>query len=367
MQVHVEKIIKALESWAPPGFQESYDNSGLQLGEEGQVIKGVLVTLDVTEEVVREALKRDQNLIISHHPLIFRGLKRISNRPMVQRCVRLCIKSDIAVYSLHTNLDNVFEGVNTHLASKLDLTDLTILDPKDELLAKLVVYVPVDSLENVRNALFEAGAGKIGGYDRCSFQMRGHGSFRPGEDTNPHSGTLGKEHLAEEVRLEVILYRQDAGRIAGAMMEAHPYEQVAYDLVPLLNEAGRVGAGVAGHLREGPAKAIHFFEMVKERFGAKVIRHSHICKDRVHKVAICGGSGHFLIPKAKKEGCDAFITADLKYHDFFEAEGEIILVDIGHFESENHVKELVGDFLKLKFPSLPVSVSQTNPNPVNYF
>jgi len=361
----IKEIIKPLEDFAPVYLQESYDNSGLLVGNKNMEIKKVLITLDVTEEVLDEAITKQCNLIISHHPVIFKGLKSITGKNSSERIVAKAIKNDIGIYAIHTNLDNVDEGVNSILCDKLDLKNKKILSSKKELLRKLVTFCPVDDAEQVREAMFSAGAGHIGNYDSCSFNTPGTGSFKGSEDTNPYIGEKGKLHYEEEIRIETIypVYREK--KILNALFEAHPYEEVAYDIYFLENEFNRVGAGMTGEL-EQELNEMEFLKRVKEITQTGSIRHSRLLGHKIKKVAVCGGSGSFLIHSAVKAGADIFITGDIKYHDFFEAENKIVIADIGHYESEQFARELIFNILIKKFPTFAVLISDLNSNPINY-
>ena len=362
----LREITGYLEGLAPLSLQESYDNSGLQVGDPGMNISGILVALDVSEEVVLEAEKLGFNLVIAHHPVIFGGLKSITGRNESERIVKLAIQKEIAIYSGHTNFDSISGGVNTALASRLGLVDQQILDPISGALKKIVVYVPHAQLDQVRQAMFQAGAGQIGAYDSCSFNMEGTGTFRGGEGSNPFSGEAGVFHQEPETRLETIVPATLASQVIRAMTAAHPYEEVAYDIYPMENSDPRRGMGVIGRL-EHPMEEEVFLGFLKDRFRAAVVRHSSLLGKTVKKVAVCGGSGSFLLGKAKARGADVFVTGDMKYHQFFEAGGKIVVMDIGHFESEQFTRELFYDLLMKKFPKFAVRLSETEENPIKYF
>ncbi len=361
----IKDIIKPLEDLAPPYLQESYDNTGLLIGNPQSEIKKVIITLDVTEALLQEAIDKKCDLIISHHPLIFKGLKSITGRNATERIVEIAIRRDIAIYAIHTNLDNVDNGVNAVLCEKLGLKNTKILSPKKELLRKLVTFCPEDHAEKVREAIFNAGAGHIGDYDSCSFNTPGTGSFRGSEDTNPFVGEKGKLHYENEVRLETIypIYKEKA--ILNALFDAHPYEEVAYDIYFLGNEFSRVGAGMIGEL-EKEVDEIDFLNKIKKITGVGCIKHSQLLNGKIKRVAVCGGSGSFLINDAKRNGADIFLTGDVKYHDFFEAENKMMIADIGHYESEQFAKELIYSVLNENFSNFAVLISETNTNSVNY-
>ena len=361
----LQEIISVIESYAPPGFQESYDNSGLQVGDHNNEINTVLLTIDVTEEVVDEAIQKKADMILAHHPLIFSPLKRVTGKTYTERCVAKLIKNDIALYAAHTNLDSVKKGVNAKICEKLELIDCKVLSPAEGELCKLVTFVPSDYAEQVRMAIFSAGAGAIGEYDWCSYNLEGTGTFRGSESTNPFVGEKGKLHFEKETRIETIFPSYLKKKVIGAMIKAHPYEEVAYDIYPLLNEYGLVGMGMTGNTPE-PVNAVDFIDRIKEIFDCQVVRHTAFTGKQINKVAVCGGSGAFLIPKAIAANADIFITGEIRYHQFFEAEGKIILADIGHFESEQFTKEIFYELLTKNFPKFALHFSEINTNPIKY-
>lgn len=367
--IYVEKlqnIIRFLESLAPPSLQESYDNSGLIVGHPDWDIKGALVCLDSTEEVVDEAVQQGCNLIIAHHPIVFSGLKRFNGNNHVERTIIKAIKNDIAIYAIHTNLDNVAAGVNAEICSRLGLSNTRILDPRKGQIKKLVTYCPILDADKVRDALFAAGAGHIGNYDECSFNTQGVGTFRPTEGANPVLGQIGSRHSGDEIRIETIFPQYIEKQVLAALFAAHPFEEVAYELFITENQHQDMGSGMVGNLPK-PMKMVEFMTMVKENFGVKTLRHTAIFKDSVSRVAVCGGSGSFLLPQAIASGADVFITSDYKYHQFFDAEGKIIILDIGHFESEQFTKDLLYRELSAKFTTFALRLSGIDTNPVKYF
>jgi dinuclear metal center YbgI/SA1388 family protein len=362
----LREIITYLEELAPRSLQESYDNTGLQVGDPQMEVSGVLVALDVSEDVLLEAEKLGFNLILSHHPVIFGGLKSITGKNASERIVKMAIQKNMAIYSGHTNFDAISGGVNTALAERLGLVDQRILAPLSESLRKVVVFVPHAQLEQVRQAMFEAGAGHIGDYDSCSFNLEGTGTFRGGDQSNPFTGKAGEFHQEAETRLETIVPLSRLSRLIRAMCDAHPYEEVAYDVYPLENSDPLRGSGLIGRL-EDPMEEEVFMAFLKDRFRATVIRHSALRGKKVQKVAVCGGSGAFLLGKARAAGADVFVTGDVKYHQFSEAEGQLVIMDIGHFESEQFTRELFYDLLMKKFPKFAVRLSETEENPIKYF
>jgi dinuclear metal center YbgI/SA1388 family protein len=364
--ISIAQVAGWIEVLAPLAYQESYDNCGLLVGDPSAEVKGCLLTLDVTEAVVAEAVARGCNMIIAHHPVIFSGLKRITGRNYVERIVRDAIKNDIAIYACHTNLDNVQHGVNKVIADKLGLTNCRILAPVKGNLKKLYTYVPQPELDVVKNALFAAGAGQIGEYSECSFTQQGTGSFRPSAAANPAIGQAGgaRENVIE-AKLEVILPAYLEGKVLAALRKAHPYEEVAYEIITLDNTNQTIGAGMIGELAT-PVTELDFLHTVKQELKAGVVRYTPLLNRPVKKVAVCGGSGSFLVKQAIGAGADVFVTADMKYHQFFDAENQIVIADVGHFESEQFTVSLFYDHLTKKYDNFAVLLSDIQTNPVNY-
>ncbi len=361
----IKEIIKALENAAPPALQEEYDNAGLITGNASWPCSGILVSLDATEAVVKEAVKKGCNLIVAHHPIVFRGLKKITGKNYVEKTIITAIKNDIAIYAIHTNLDNVLHGVNNKIADKLSLENRQILLPKQGLLQKLAVFVPDIHKQQLADALFEAGAGHIGHYSECSFSSNGTGSFKGDTDSNPFVGKPGLRHYEPESRLEVIFPHWLQTKVLAAMKKAHPYEEVAYDLYPLANALENTGSGMLATLRK-PMETQAFLNQLKTIFKVPVVRHSRILKKKVQKIAICGGAGSFLTGAAIAAGADVYLTADLKYHEFFDADEQLVLADIGHYESEQYTIDLLFEVLKQNFPTFAVQKTVVNTNPVKY-
>lgn len=363
----IKAVIQHLEQLAPLDLQETYDNAGLIVGNADQEITKVLISLDCTEEVVQEAIEKGCNLIISHHPIVFKGLKKFNGKNYVERTVIKAIENGIALYAIHTNLDNVTGGVNSKIADKLGLVNQAILESKPNVLRKMVVFVPRSHVEEVRQALFDAGAGQIGKhYDQCSFNTAGYGSFRPLAGAEPAIGEIGTQERVEETRIEVIYKRSIERKLLLALYEAHPYEEVAYDLFDLQNTAGEIGAGMIGNLSE-PMDELEFLAYLKENLKLNVIRHTALLGKKVSRVAVCGGAGGFLLGAAKRSGADFFVTADYKYHEFFDAEGEIVIADTGHFESEQFTQELLYDIITKKFPNFATLTTEIDTNPIKYY
>jgi dinuclear metal center YbgI/SA1388 family protein len=361
----IGEIINYLESVSPCSYQEPYDNAGLILGDPKATITSVLITLDVTEPIIDEAIETGCELIIAHHPIIFKGIKRINGNSFVERCVMKAIKNDIAIYAAHTNLDSIIGGVNSKICEKIGLTNVKILAPVKGQLLKLATFIPDDHLEKVRDAIFEAGAGAIGQYDKCSFSSNGAGTFRGGEKSNPYIGEIGEFHFEKETRFETIFPRHLENKIINALKKTHPYEEVAYDIYPLENNLPEVGAGMIGEL-PGGENEIDFLSRLLGIFGCNVVRHTYLLGRPVKKVAVCGGSGSYLLSSAISAGADIFVTADMKYHDFFDAEEKIVVADIGHYESEQFTKELFYEILIKKFPNFALRLSEVRTNPVLY-
>lgn len=362
----VQDILNIIYETAAHSWQESYDNSGIIVGNPQAEVKKILICLDVTESVVDEAIQKNCDLIISHHPLIFHGIKKITPTGFVERALIKAIKADVAIAAMHTNLDNSAQGVNKKIADKLGLQEAKILQPVKGKLKKLVTFCPVDQAETVRQAMFNAGAGHIGNYDSCSFNSEGTGTFKGGENTNPYVGNKGVMHFEKELRIETIVPDHLINSVTKAMIQSHPYEEVAYDIYPLDNIFDTVGAGMIGNLQQAVTEKA-FLEHVSATFGTTFLRHSPFIEKKIQKVAVCGGSGAFLLKAAISAGADAFITADIKYHDFFEAENSLLLVDAGHYETEQFTKDLIADILRKKIPNFAVLFSEVHTNAVGYF
>jgi dinuclear metal center YbgI/SA1388 family protein len=362
----IGQLISAIEVFAAPELQEDYDNAGLITGNSQWECTGVLCTLDVTTSVVAEARQKGCNLILAHHPIIFRGLKRINGKTYVEQVIIEAIKSDIAIYAAHTNLDNVVLGVNGRMAEKLKLKNTTILHPKNKVLRRLITFAPVDKAEEVRQAIFNAGAGHIGNYSECSFNSNGTGTFKAEEGADPYVGDIGKRHEENETKIEIVYPFFLENQVVKALIDNHPYEEVAYDIFTMENVHYGIGAGIIGELEE-PIEEKEFFNILKEAFRVGVIRHTPFLGKKIKKVAVCGGAGSFLTRKAIQLGADVYITADVKYHEFFDAEGRLVIADIGHYESEQFTIDLLHDLLVQKFPTFAVLKTGVNTNPVQYF
>ncbi|MCF2488569.1 Nif3-like dinuclear metal center hexameric protein [Dyadobacter sp. CY347] len=362
----IKEVIQVLEQLAPPAYQESYDNAGLIVGSGQIEATGVLLTLDVTEEVIAEAIERNCNLIVAHHPIVFKGLKKLNGKNYVERTVLKAIKNDIAIYATHTNLDHVTNGVNWQIANLLGLENIRVLAPKKQILSKLTFFSPVENTQSILNALHEAGAGNIGNYSNCSFRTEGTGTFLPNSAANPVIGENGKQEEVNEHRAELIFPSYLESAVVNTLKKVHPYEEVAYYLQSLENENQDVGAGAVGELPE-PIETDDFLRLLKDKMHLQVIKHTKPVRDKVRRIAVCGGAGSFLLPNAIGSGADVFVTADYKYHEFFDAENSIVICDIGHYESEVFTKNLLYNYLSGKFPNFALCLSEVNTNPVRYF
>ncbi len=364
--MNISEIIAHLETIAPPVLQENYDNAGLLTGQYNWQCSGIICCLDAIEAVIDEAIEKNCNLVIAHHPIIFSGLKKINGKNYVERTIIKAIKNDIAIYALHTNLDNMMQGVNGMLASKLSLQNISILSPKNNQLKKLFFYVPAAHAEKVMASLFESGGGHIGNYSECSFSVNGKGTFKPNESANPFSGEKGRRHEAEELKIEVLFPAYLEAKILAALKASHPYEEVAYEIIALDNFHQHIGAGITGELPDAINEQ-EFLLKLKDIFNLKFIKHTAFSRKKIKKIAVCGGAGSFLITNAIQSGSDAYITADLKYHEYFDADGKMLLVDIGHYESEQFTIDLLATLLEQKFPNFAVLKTGVNTNPVQYF
>lgn len=362
----LRELTNYLESLAPLSSQESYDNSGLIVGDPQMEVTGAIVSLDCLESVVEEAIAKKCNVVIAHHPILFKGLKRLNGTDYVQRTILKAIKNDIALYAIHTNLDNFRYGVNAEIGKRIGLENIQVLAPKKEVLSKLVVFVPDDYVDSVMTALFDAGAGSIGNYGECSFSTSGNGTFLPLEGSDPFAGKVGERENSLETKIEVLVSKHRLNSVVKAMKEAHPYEEVAYEAYPILNENNFEGAGMIGMLSE-PIATTDFLQHLKTTFNCGIIRHTELMDETVQTVAYCGGAGSFLLGNAISQNADIFITGDYKYHEFFDADKRIIIADIGHYESEQYTSNLLEGILTKKFPKFAVHLTGVNTNPINYF
>ncbi len=361
----IKELVSALERFAPLPLQDGFDNAGMQVGLTEVEATGALLCLDVTEAVIDEAIVLKYNLIISHHPLIFKGYKSITGKDYVERCILKAIKHDIAIYSAHTNLDNASGGVNFKIAEKIGLSNVHILSEKEDSLLKLVTFVPIEYAESVRFALFDAGCGNIGNYDSCSYNIEGEGTFRAQEGTNPFCGKIGALHNEREVRIETILPSFKKLAVMHALRAAHPYEEPAFDFYSLKNSWTQTGSGIWGEL-ENPETEIDFLKRIKKIFEVGCVKHTKFTGRLIKKVALCGGAGVFLLPNAINCGADVFITGEIRYHDYFGHEDEILMAEIGHYESEQYTKEIFYSLIRDLFPNFATQFSKINTNPIKY-
>lgn len=359
-------VINFLEETFPLALQESYDNCGLLCGRREWEVQSILVCLDSIETVIDEAIQLGSNLVIAHHPIIFKGLKKMTGSNYIERVIEKCIQNNIALYAIHTNLDNHFFGVNREIARRIGLNNLKILSPKKNNLNKLVVFVPQESIHIVDEAVFEAGGGRIGNYSECHFRSEGTGTFKPNVEANPAFGEKGKRNFVKEDRVEYLVSSYLMKTVLKSMLTAHPYEEVAYEIYPIQNENHFEGAGIYGEL-EFPMEEKEFLSLLKNQFHCGVIRHTNLLEKKIQKVALCGGSGSFLLQDAIRSEADIFITGDFKYHEFFDAENKIVIADIGHFESEQFTTNLIAEKLKEKFTNFAIRLTEINTNPINYF
>lgn len=362
----VQDVIDHLEDLAPLYYAEDFDNVGLLVGDKESKVKGILVALDTLEAVVDEAIEKNCNLVVSFHPIVFKGLKSITGKTYVERVVLKAIKNNIAIYSIHTALDNALQGVNAMICDRLELKNKSILIPQIGTIKKLTTYVPSNEAEQLRNALFAVGAGSIGNYTNCSFNVEGIGTFNGNEQSNPTVGKKGETQFEEEVKLTMTFAKHLESKVLQTLFKAHSYEEVAYEITTIENKNQDIGMGMLAELPK-PMEGKSFLKYVKEKMNTKCIRHSALLDKPIKKVAVLGGSGSFAINAAKAAGAHAFISADLKYHDFFTAENSLVVMDIGHYESEQYTKNLLATYLTKKITNFAIILSEINTNPVKYF
>lgn len=361
----IKEITSYLESLAPLSTQESYDNSGLIVGSPEGTVTKVLISLDCTEAIIEEAVKLGAELVIAHHPIIFKGLKSLTGRNYVERTVLSAIKNDVAIYAIHTNLDNYLHGVNAEICERIGLNDVKVLAPVQGILTKMIVYVPVDYVDQIRSVAFAAGAGNIGNYSECSFAVQGKGTFKPGDKSLPFAGEIGERSEEEEVRLEFLVEQHLVSEVLNAVRDIHPYEEMAYEIYSMQNINQDLGAGMIGELDVSEEK-MSFLHRIKEIFQAGSVRYTDSTNKQIKKVAVCGGAGSFLLKNAIAAGADVFITGDFKYHEFFDAEERIVIADIGHYESEQFTSNRLRALIQEKFPTFAVHLTAIKTNPINY-
>ncbi len=361
----IKEILSVLEEMAPLAYAEDFDNVGLLVGDVQTEATGVLVCHDALESVIDEAITKKHNLVVCFHPILFSGLKKITGKNYVERSILKAIKNDIAIYAVHTALDNHHNGVNKIFCDALGLMNTKVLVPKQQFIQKLVTYTIPENVEKLRNALFDAGAGKIGNYEDCSFNSKGIGTYMGNENSNPEIGERFEFVEAEEIKIEITFEKYLQPKILKALFSKHVYEEVAYEIYDLQNSHQNIGLGMTGEL-PNEMNELDFLRFVKEKMDCGGIRHSDFTGKKIKKVAVLGGSGSYAIKNAIQAGADAYLTADLKYHNFYEAENSLLLADIGHFESERYTKNYIVDYLTKKIPNFAVDLSQINTNPVKY-
>lgn len=361
----IQDVINHLEKLAPLAYAEDFDNVGLLVGDKNNALKGVLVTLDTLESVIDEAIEHKCNLIVSFHPIIFKGLKKINGANYVERVVLKAIKHDIAIYAIHTALDNSLRGVNDIICNTLGIGNKKILLPQKGTIKKLTTYVPQKDADGLRLALFKSGAGQIGNYEDCSFNTEGIGTFKGNEASDPKVGERFEYRQEQETQISVTFQKHLEHTILKALTENHPYEEVAFEVTTLDNYNQHIGIGMVGDL-QNEMSTDDFLQFVKQKMKVSCVKHSKLIKDKVKRIAVLGGSGSFAIEAAKAAKADIFITADLKYHDFFSAEDQIILADIGHYESEQFTKTFLAHYLSKKITNFAIVLSTINTNPVKY-
>ena len=361
----VKDVIDFLDNYAPLKYAEDFDNVGLLTGDLKEKVTGILICLDSTKEVVQEAIDLDYNLVISFHPIIFNGLKKLDPGNYVNDSIILAIKNNISIFAIHTALDNSKVGVNMKLCEVLGISDCKILIPKKNTIKKLTTYIPKENARSLKKILFDVGAGSIGKYDNCSFSVDGTGSFKGNEKSNPTVGQKLKYVEQDEVCINITYLSHFEERVLSSLREVHPYEEIAYEIITLENINENIGMGMFGVFKRSVSEK-ELFDLIKKKLGTKFLKHSKLLNKPIKKIAVLGGSGSFAIHNAISKKVDAFLTADLKYHDYFKAENKILLVDIGHYESEQYTKNILFDILRKKFPNFAIALANTNTNPVNY-
>ena len=361
----IQELIQLLDKWAPNSYAEDFDNVGLLVGNSRNECSGILITLDTTEAIIEEAITKNCNVILSFHPIIFSGLKKLIGKSYVERVVLKAIENKISIIALHTRLDNHPHGMNNILAKRLELTNTEVLIQKKETLKKLVAYVPENYVEKVLDSLHQAGAGNLDNYSECSFQLEGTGRFKGSDKSEPFIGNNSEKVSVKEIQINVVFESHLITDIQKALFKSHPYETVAYEIYSLINSYSEIGIGSVGILKKEMDSA-SFLNFVKKQMNTEVIRYSNNSNNTIKKVAVLGGSGSFAIEEVKRKGADAFVTSDLKYHQFFQGENKLLLVDVGHYESEQFIKKFIYEFLIEKIPNFAVVLSSIKTNPVNY-
>lgn len=371
MSVKCQVIMDAMDELAPRHLAESWDNVGLLVGNPAQTINKILITLDVTKAVVEQAIIDGVDLIISHHPLIFKSITTVRTDLPQGQILSSLLKSNIGVYAAHTNLDIAIGGVNDVLADALDLCGVQPLAlSSTEKLCKLVVFVPQTHVETVEEAIMAAGAGHIGNYSHCSFKTDGIGTFLPLESSNPFKGNINQLERLKESRLETIMPEKISKSVIKAMLKAHPYEEVAYDIYQLMNSGPKMGLGRIGKLVT-PMLLVDFANQVKAALGISSVNVVGSCTRLVKKVAVCGGAGASLLHKAAFAGADVLVTGDVKYHEGQEAAAiGMAMIDAGHFATEqpilSHVEKFLGICAEKGKWSIDIKVDTINKDPFHY-
>lgn len=367
----VKELIKYLEDWAPPGAAWEKDNVGLLVGSGDEKIENIFLSLELTGEVLEQALKKNCNFIFTHHPLIFNPVKNLDvNKNPNSKLIYKLIKNDINLFSAHTNLDFTKDGVSFTLAKKLKLNKITFLKNEESNQFKVVVFLPETNLDEVASAMFNQGAGIIGEYNNCSFRTNGIGTFKGSANSNPFIGKKENFEKANEVRLEVLVDSWKLNKVINAMLKSHPYEEPAYDIYPLRNKNVNYGAGAIGEL-DNEMNVNEFLKHVEKSLLLSNFRFVNGNKRRIKKVAVCGGSGSELLNDAISKNADVFITADIKYHTFHDAKNKILLIDAGHYETEvvilKIVEEKIKKLIKEKKENIKVYKYSSSTNPVKFY
>lgn len=364
----IKEVLQAMDAICSESIQESWDNSGLQWGDDSETVKGVIVSLDVTMDVINEAIDCGCNLIIAHHPLIFGPLKQVrKNGTEVERLAYHCIQNSIAVYAAHTNWDKVAQGVSWVMAKRIGLLNEEILQPEKDGLCNLKVMGTPRDIAEIRKAWFNAGIGNVGEYSNCSFTTDGWGTFEPSESANPSVGEKNKTEFLRENAIEILCTKKDVSKALAIATETSSYETIAHSIIPLKNTNDTLGFGCIGELKEALSLS-DFLALCKEKYACKVVRYNPSEKIKnIKTVAVCGGSAIDFLPTAIARKADAYITADVKYHQFMLADDALTLVDVGHYESEIWAMEYLTHLISEKFHNFAIRLTTINTNSVRYF
>jgi len=363
----IKQVTQFLEQKFPLYLQEDFDNCGVQCGDVRQEITGAMVCFEMSEQVIDEAIAEGCNLVISHHPLILkRGITKILPTDRVGAMICKALAHNMVLYSMHTNIDSGVGGGNDVFAEKLNLQNVKVLEPHKGLYRKLVVFVPKENAEALKSALFEIGCGVQGNYDSCGYTVHGQGQFRPLKGANPHIGEENQLEHVEEERIEMIYPTGLQRTVVQAIYEHHPYEEPAFDLLPLENESRTIGLGRIGELPK-VMPVSEFLECLKDKLGFEHCRYAGDTTKMIHKVAVCGGGGSSFIDLAIASGADAYVSGDFKYHDFFKSHSGTLLVDIGHYEGEYFIKNIIHQQIKENFTNFAALISKMEKVEVKYF